>query len=115
MPQPPDTVWAIRPLTKAAVEFVTESIDLTGLLATSETLTGTPTVTATPAGLTLGTPSVNTTALTDSDGNTIAIGKAVQIDISGGSRGRYELTVSCGTSAGGGRTRGGKVLMLVDI
>lgn len=115
MPQPPDTVWAIRPLTKAAVESLTEAFDLTALLASGETLTGTPTITATPAGLTIGTPAVNTTALTDSDGNTIAIGKAIEVTISGGSAGRYELTVSCGTSAGGGRTRGGKVLLLVDV
>jgi len=112
---PTDSVYALRPCTKMAGEVLDYAADFGELLDASETLTGTPTVTALPAGLTIGTPAVNSTALTDPEGNTIGIGQAVQVQIAGGQKGRYELTILCGSSAGGGRIRGGKCILLVDV
>ena len=64
-------------------------IDCSQLLGTGVTITGTPTMSFLPAltggdGLTFGTPTVNTQAVTYSDGRTVAAGKVVQVRISGG-------------------------------
>lgn len=77
----------------AAVSFV-------GQLDQGETLTGTPTVVASPGTLTVAAPRVNTTALT-LNGRQVAIGKAVQFTASGGTAGvEYTVTVTVETSNG---------------
>lgn len=115
MPKPA-SVYAIDALVKTADEVLPAVVDFTSLLDSSETLSGSPTVSISPNGPTLGSATVNSSAVTPRDGGTaIAIGKGVQFLISGGaSRQRYELTVSCGTTTSG-RTVGGKVILLVDV
>lgn len=86
-------------LTKQPGEDILYGVSFANLLASGETLTGTPTVTADKAGLTIGTPAVNAATFTDLDGNTVAIGAGVQVRISGGTDGvDYRLEVSCGTT-----------------
>lgn len=63
----------------------------------TETLIGTPTVAA--SGLTISSNKVNTVARTI-DGDSVAIGKAVEFSVSGGTSGTvYTITVSCSTSS----------------
>jgi len=65
-------------------------IDCTDLLAAGETITGAPVMSQLPAGLTgsdaltFGAAQVNTQAVTYPDGRVAAIGKALQVRISGG-------------------------------
>jgi hypothetical protein len=69
----------------------------------SDTLTGTPTVTAVPDDeeMTIAAVSINEAAITV-DGETQAIGQAVQTSISGGVAGtRYVLTVTASIDGGG--------------
>lgn len=90
--------------TKHPSEVRNCSVSFANLLDTSELLTGTPTVTATPSGLTFGSQQVNASQLTVS-GVAIPIGKAVQFRVSGGSSGvEYRLEVSCGTNASPAQT-----------
>ena len=83
--------------------------DFTDLLASGETITS---VSGTSGGvtlgvsgsadLTIGSGAVNTDAITDDDGNTVAIGKAVQVRISAaaGIVGTvYDVLFTCTTSA----------------
>ena len=95
-----ESVSAIAALTKHPSESVFYAVDFTNILASGETLSGTPTVTVSPTGPTIGAPTVNTGVLTDDEGNTVAIGKAVQVRVSAGTDGiDYTLTVSCATTA----------------
>lgn len=112
---PPDTVFALRPLTKLAAEALPIAVDFTSLLASSETLSGTPTITVDPVGLTAGSPAVLATAYQPlANGDAIAIGKGISCQLSGGTSGsRYTLTVTCGTTVTN-RVVGGKVVVLVD-
>lgn len=83
---------------KSAGETLNVVVDCTDMLVSGETLTGTPTVTCT--GLTLASKAVNSGALTDPDGDTIAIGKAVQFSVAGGTAGtRYEIDVTVSTTS----------------
>ena len=112
----PDTIYALRPITKAAGEVTLAIVDFTQQLSSGETLTGSPTVTVSPVGPTLGTAAVNSSVLTPRDGGeTIAIGAGVSFSISGGaSKQRYEITVLCNTTRSG-RVAAGKFLVLVDV
>ncbi len=68
-------------------------------LRDGELLTGTPTVTASPAGLTFTNKALNTQALTV-NGVDIIAGQGVQWSVSGGTAGvLYTITVSCGTDS----------------
>ena len=95
------SVEATRVKVKHSDESILFGFDFTPLLVSGETLTGTPTVVADVAGLTINsTPLVNTATFADDEGGTVAIGKAVQCRISGGTNGSdYTLTATCGTSA----------------
>lgn len=110
-----DTVRALRPLTKLAGEAVPTCVDFTSLLATAETLSGSPTVTVSPAGLSTANAAVLTAAFSPlAGGDDVAIGKGVSLLLSGGSSGqRYTLTITCATSTAG-RIVGGQVIVLVD-
>lgn len=74
-------------------------VDFTRLLAVGETLTGSPTVTVAPSGVTASGSVVNSSTFLDDDGVTIAVGKGVQVRLAGGSDGSdYVVTISVGTS-----------------
>lgn len=90
------------PLRRKTVSEVRDAlVSFVGLLEGTETLTGTPTFTEkTTADLTIQSAAVSAAALTI-DGAAVAAGKAGTAKLSGGVAGRvYEITVSCGTSAG---------------
>lgn len=73
--------------------------DFDELLSSSETLTGSPTVTADVNGLTIATPAIVSSEVTVL-GKTISANKAIQVRISGGTDGiSYVLQASCDTSA----------------
>lgn len=85
-------------------------IDCTDLLATAETITGTPAMSFLPAltagdALTFGTPMVNNAPVVYPD-RTAAIGKVIQVRISGGSseatqRQRYYSVAATFTTTAG--------------
>jgi hypothetical protein len=112
---PPDSVYALRSVTKLAAEVLPLAVDFTAILADTETLSGTPTVAVDPVGLTAGSPAVLAAAYQPlANGDAIAIGKGISCQLSGGTSGsRYTLTVTCSTSVSG-RVAGGKVLVLID-
>lgn len=83
-----------------AVQNAAVSFD--ALLEAGETLTGTPTAAA--AGLTIDNVRVNTGEVTV-DGATVAIGRAVQFRVAGGTSGAtYEIDVTCGTTSSPAQT-----------
>lgn len=92
--------------TAPQVRTKTEDEDLIGVFGFASKLTGssavieTPTVTASPSGLTIDTPAVNDAAL-DVDGISHAIGQAVLAGISGGTAGtKYTLKCTAVTDDG---------------
>lgn len=81
----------------AAVRNV--AVDFSGQLDTGELLTGAPTVTASPTGLTIDDEAVSGSALTIL-GVSVAAGQAIQFSVAGGTAGRtYTISVTCGTTA----------------
>lgn len=75
------------------------SISFVNVLDSGESLTGTPTLSATPSGLTFASAQTNAAAVTI-NGVSVAIGKAVLARVSGGSSGiTYKCEASCGTTA----------------
>lgn len=99
---------ASKPKVKTSGESILFGFDLTPLLASGETLTGTPTVTCTATSETggstsdltvSGSPIVNTSTFANDEGGTVAIGAGVQCRISAGhATYDYTLLISCGTS-----------------
>lgn len=74
------------------------------LLEGAEALTGTPTVTGSPSGLTIDNARVSTGELTI-DGQTVATGRAVQFRVSGGTSGdTHTIKVVCGTTSSPAQT-----------
>lgn len=80
-------------LEKYPGESAVYDLDCSQLLATGETITGTPAMSFLPAlsggdALTFGTPAVNTGAITytepTGETRTVAAGKVIQVRISGG-------------------------------
>lgn len=110
-----ETGWAARPLVKLAGETSKVAVDFSSILGNAETLTGAPTVTVSPNGLTITGVAVLTDAWTAiGGGNDIASGKGVKMTLAGGAAGqRYELTVLCATDDTG-RTAGGLIKVLVE-
>ena len=89
--------WELKP--KSINEVRNVVVDFQWKLSSGELLTGTPTVTSVPTGLTFASIVVNTVAVVV-NGITAAIGEAVQFRISGGTAGtRYTLMIACGTNA----------------
>ena len=99
------SVAAVKVLVKASTESILFGFDFGPLLNTGETLTGTPTVTGSPSGLTIGTPTVKATSWVDYlTGETIAANEGAQCRISGGTAGSdYTLTATATTSDGNTR------------
>jgi len=75
-------------------------IDLSSHLG-DDTLSGSPTVTlvAADSAVTIGTPANNTATYTDQDGNTVAIGKAVEFTFTSTSTGSHSLLIKATTAA----------------
>ena len=110
-----DTVWTARPLVKLAQEVLPVGINFANLLADGETLTGSPTITCSPAGPTISNAAVLTgTFVASWGGANIATGQGLTFTLTGGTAGqRYELTVTCGTTTSG-RIAGGRIKVLVE-
>lgn len=84
---------------KTPSEVRNGAISLSHLLNTGELLTGTPSVSATPSGLTFSNAAVNSGILTVK-GVSVPIGEAIQFSISGGTSGVvYTCTAVCSTTA----------------
>jgi hypothetical protein len=111
----PDTIRALRPLTKMAGEILPVCVDFTALLATTEHLSGSPTVTVSPAGMTASNAAVLTAHYTPLAGaDNVAIGKGISLLLTGGNSGqRYTLTITCATTTAS-RIVGGQVIVLID-
>jgi hypothetical protein len=83
---------------KLAAEVLNAAVDMTERLATSETLSGTPTVTEATSALTLSNKVVNSAA-TIINGTTVAASNAITFVVAGGVAGTaYEILASCVTS-----------------
>jgi len=78
------------------------AISFDGELEAGESLTGTPTVTATPDGLTIDNKRVSTGELEIND-QAVAAGRAVQFRVSG-DPGTYEIRAVCGTTSSPAQT-----------
>lgn len=75
-------------------------VSFSGCLDSGETLTGTPTVTGSPSGLTLASKQVSSTALTI-DGVSVPSAEAVTFTVAAGTAGtKYTITIVVGTTAG---------------
>ena len=84
---------------KLASETLNVAVDMTERLASGETLSGTPTITASSTDITLSSKVVNSST-TNINGNSVAVGKAMQCAVAGGVAGNtYYMTFTCGTSA----------------
>lgn len=59
-------------------------INCTGLLDSTETISSVDAIVGDQGGLSFGTASINSTAITYPDGEVAAIGKVMQFEISGG-------------------------------
>lgn len=90
---------ARQKFTKTPGEVRNVRLGLKDLLDSGELLTGTPTITVSPSGLTTASPLVNVGTITIDDVSYSA-GQAITFTISGGTAGTvYELLVSCDTDA----------------
>jgi hypothetical protein len=79
-------------------ETKTAGVSFVNVLESGESLTGTPTVTSSPSGLTITNIQRNATAITI-NGASVAANKAVLFTVSGGKHGvQYELEVQCNTN-----------------
>ena len=75
-------------------------VSFIGILDSGELLTGTPTASASPSGLTFANVAVNTTTRTLDDGTSVLTGQGVQFKVSGGTAGtKYQITVQATTDS----------------
>lgn len=111
-----DTVYAVSDKVMTEGEDLVIGFRFTRILRDTETLSGSPTVTADITGLTISTPAVNVAPFDDDSQPPIAVevGKGVEVRIVAppGSKGTYVLTCLCPTSAG--RIRGVKGNLIVQ-
>lgn len=85
-------------------ETKTAGVSFVNLLESGESLTGTPTVSSAPTGLTISNVQKNSGAVTI-NGVSVAANKAVLFSVAGGSSGvQYELEVTCGTTGSPAQT-----------
>lgn len=98
---------------KTVLEEINIAIDCTIGLDDGETITGTPTVSV--SGLTVDTIAVNAAAI-EVDGKTVAIGKAITANVTGGTAGTtYEPKFTAATSGGQSRViRNVKIAVQAD-
>lgn len=89
---------------KHPTEVEVAIIDFGPKLRTGEALTGTPTVTVSPSGPTLGSPAI-TGADIEIEGVTVTTGEGVIFTVSGGTDGTdYDITATCSTDGTPART-----------
>lgn len=80
-------------------------VNMIGALAEGDTLTGTPTIAASPTGLTISNPLVTIAAVTI-EGISVAAGKAVSFSAAGGDDGQlYTITITASRTSGGNAIR----------
>ena len=105
---------AIQTQTKNASEVRTIAVSFDNKLDSGELLTGTPIIVeVTTTDLTLGSKAVSTAALTI-NGESVAIGKALQCSVTGGTAGTtYEIKFTCGTDATPAQTLIGTIKLKV--
>jgi hypothetical protein len=85
---------------RAATDIV--GVDFSTLLAEGETLTGTPSVSVQPAGLSIDNEQINAVEFTEKDGlSGIPAGKGVTMTLSGGRRGKEYLVTIVATNSNG--------------
>lgn len=98
------SVFADQRWVKDANEVLLGVANFIPLMASGDTLTGTPTVAVSPSGPTLGTPTKNSTTLSDINGNTLSANQGVQFTVTGGTANTdYVITVTCSTTNGATR------------
>ena len=98
------SVRASRPKVKHPAESILFAVDFSKLLAAGESLSGVGAPAASPSGLTITGPIVNTSAFDNDEGGSVTIGRAAQFRIAGGVAGTdYTLTVTVTTTAGNTR------------
>ena len=110
-----DIVASDKVVKHSADDFVV-TFNCTNLLTLSgETVTGTPTIDQetdhATSSLTIGTATVNTSAVTV-DGTEIATGKAIQVRVSGGTS-KADHTLKCTFSTSGSNTKVTKAVINV--
>lgn len=71
-------------LEKRTSESIQYDFNCSFLLDSGEVITGTPVLSADQQGLVFGSPSVNAQAINYDDGTIAAIGKVIQVRVSGG-------------------------------
>jgi hypothetical protein len=107
------TITAAQIHCKTATEASNVSVDFQGYLDAGELITGTPTVTASPAGPSISAIAVSTTALTIGNAS-VPIGKAVTFHVTGGTAGtRYTLTAAIDTSSAPSQHR--ELNLILDV
>jgi hypothetical protein len=85
---------------KAAGETRAVAVDYRGLLDDDELLSGSPSASGSPSGLTISSVAKNTTAITV-DGSSVPVSQAVQFLVAGGTAGlTYTITVTCNSDGG---------------
>lgn len=100
--------------TMSAGETRLVSVDFTGKLDSGELLTGAVTTAISPSGPTISNAAVSTAELTI-NGETVAIGQAVQFKITSVTAGTtYTVTVTVGTDSTPAETLQGAVMIVVD-
>ena len=101
--------------TKGAGETRNIAVDFRGKLRGSEKLTGTPTIVeVTTSALTLTNKAVNVAALTIL-GETVGIGQALQVRVSGGTAGTdYSIKLTCATDSSPAQTVEDTITLGVD-
>lgn len=98
-------------LEKYPGESTVFDLDCSEILAAGETITGTPAMSFLPAlsggdALVFGAPLVNAAAVTYPDGRVVAVGKVIQVRISGGTaatdqvKRKYAVAATFSTSSG---------------
>lgn len=98
------SVAASRAVVKHPLESLIFAIDFHRVLAAGELLAGELVVSATPAGLNLGTPAINPLPVNDEVVGTIPAGTLVQLRIAEGIAGTdYTLTVTALSTQGNTR------------
>jgi hypothetical protein len=95
------TYYSIQEIfTKMPNEIIKCAIDLTGRLASTEILAGTPTITSSSSGLTISSVSVSTIAGTIFGATVAASQSIVFLASSGTTNETYDLVLSTTTSGG---------------
>ena len=90
------------------------AISFSSLLGDGKVLTGTPTVTASPSGITISNKVVSIAELT-LNGDTVPLGEAVQCHVADPTAtGTYTITILCDDDEDPAQTHEGEIILQVD-